>query len=359
MESLQLSSKMVLTVKVPIKLGKEIRGFLKNKHIYEDKFLPLKESEFIFLPIRETTPNLKKELSAFTKEYSIEKVELRSNHRTRSFRRELQKIVPSELYPNISRAYEQIGTIAIITIFPETEKYEKEIAKALLETNKGIKTVVKKTSKYNSKTRIQLYKHLAGEKTTETIHHENNIELYVDISKVYFSARTANERKRITNLIRNNENILVMFSGIAPFPLVIAKNSGAKSITGIELNKTAHEYALKNLRLNNITNVNLIQANVHEVVKDLKSKFDKIIMPHPTEADYFLNDAMSVANNNCIIYLYHFSKKDKLHIVEDKIRSAVKKNFFFLKKTNILELAKVSSDVYKYCIEINIKKRKD
>ena len=84
----------------------------------------------------------------------------------------------------------------------------------------------------------------------------------MNVEKVYFSPRLSEERKRIFQQVKNNETILVMFSGIAVYPIVISKNTKAKAIVGIEINPIAHKYALENLKLNKISNVKLFLDDV-------------------------------------------------------------------------------------------------
>ena len=45
------------------------------------------------------------------------------------------------------------------------------------------------------------------------------------------------------------EKVLVMFSGCAPYPVVIGRNTKAKEIYGIELNPLAHKFAEENVMI--------------------------------------------------------------------------------------------------------------
>jgi len=348
---------MSLGVRVPQNYGREIRGMLKRKKEYDDSYLPMKDSSHIVLPIRSIFKGINGKIQEITPDFEIGEYNLRENRRTRSFRRELQKVLPREVYDTASRAYEQVGDIGIITIFPNMKTYETEIAKALMATNKGIRIVVSKESKYVGKERKQAYKILAGKGSLETIHSENGVNIKVDISKVYFSARTANERKRIASHVKAGEDVLVLFSGCGPYPLVIAKNSKASHVTGIEINKDAHEYAQENAVFNGFNNEKIILYNsdAKEELKILEKegkRYDRIIMPHPTEADYFLDDAMRVLKDKGNIHLYLFSKEDKLEKIKKKISSVASNAKFSVTSLDIIEQLHVSEDVKKYCFDI-------
>lgn len=348
---------MVLGIKVELKYGREVKGSLKNQRVYEDKYLPLKTASHIIFPIRKRVKSLEDdEGEVITKEFEINDFDLRKNKRTRSFRRELQKIIPKDLYDEVSRAYEQVGDIGIITIFPEVEKYEKDIARALLETNKGVRLVVKKQRRHDGDDRIQKHAKIAGEGKSETNLIENGAKIYVDINKMYFSSRTANERKRIASLINDGEDVLVLFAGCAPYPLVIAKNTLANEIHSIEQNHDAHLYAQKNVDMNKFNNIKLHEGDVREIIPTLNKKFDRIIMPHPTEADYFFKDALQVAKDNAFVHLYLFSKETRVEDYINKLRNIAKKEGFIIKKITTHTQQKISEGVYKYCFDMKMKK---
>lgn len=151
------------------------------------------------------------------------------------------KLTKNEL-AELKTSYDVIGSIAIIEIPEKLAKKEKLIANELMNLQKNIKTVCKKTSLYGGKYRTRKLKIIGGEKTKETEHKENGVILKLDVEKVYFSPRLSTERQRIMNLVKPKESVLVMFSGCAPYVCVIAKNTKAKEVWGIELNPIAHKY---------------------------------------------------------------------------------------------------------------------
>ena len=159
----------------------------------------------------------------------------------------------SEFVPS---SFEIIGDILIFRPNKNLKKKSlKIIAKKFLESNKNIKVVGIQKGAFEGKYRLRQIEILAGEKRKETLHKESGIKLKLNIEKCYFSPRSSNERLRIAKLVKLGEKILVMFSGIGVYPLVIAKQSKAKEIYGIELNKIAHNYGLENVKLNKLSNI--------------------------------------------------------------------------------------------------------
>ena len=71
----------------------------------------------------------------------------------------------------------------------------------------------------------------------------------------------------LDELVEDGESVLVMFSGAAPYPINIVKNSEAKEVYGIEINPIAHKYAKLNLELNKINNVSFLISASHQLTK--------------------------------------------------------------------------------------------
>ena len=206
-------------------------------------------------------------------------------------------------------SYDVVGNIAILQ---EKTKNPKKIAQALLKNFKNIKTVVVKTGIHHGKFRLQKTKILAGKKTKTTTHKENGCIFKLNIDKTYFSPRLGSERLRIAELVKKDEYVLVMFSGIAVYPINIAKHSKPKEIYSIEINPSAHKFAEENLKLNKISNVKLFLGDVKKVLPRIKNKFDRIIMPLPSDAESYLELAIKKLNKNGIIHFYDFQEEKNI-----------------------------------------------
>src|SRR3989344_850172 len=243
-----------------------------------------------------------------------------------SLRDSLKGRLSSKELEVLPRAFDIIGNIAIFSEFPkELEKKEKIIGNVLIKLNKNIRTVAKKTKVHGGKYRTKKIKIIAGEDKKETLHKENGAAVKLDVEKCYFSPRLGSERLRIARLVKRGEDILVMFSGVGIYPLVIAKNSDAKEVYGIELNPIAHRYAAENVRLNKTRNVFLIKGDVKKEAAKLKKKFDRIIMPLPKSAGDFLDCALAAAKKNAVIHLYDFEHEDEIENALEKVKNKVRK----------------------------------
>ncbi len=253
-------------------------------------------------------------------------------------------------------SFDVVGDILIFSEFPkELIKKEKLIGKTILETYHHIKTILKKTKKYSGKFRTPKLEIIAGEKRKETTHKENNVFIMLDVEKVYFSARMSSERKRISDLIKPNESVLIMFSGAGPYPLVIANNTKCKEVYGIEINPTAHKYALENIKKNKLENkIKLFLGDVTKIMPKINKKFNRILMPLPKEGGNFLDLALKYIKKNGIIHFYGFLHEDEFEKAHENIKKACEKAKKKFKILNTVKCGQYSPGFYRICADFEV-----
>ncbi len=255
-------------------------------------------------------------------------------------------------------SFDVIGDIAVIEIAKGLSKKEKLIANELIKLNKNIKTVAKKVGGHEGKYRIQKLKIILGPKKTEAEFRESGLRMQLDVSKCYFSPRLGHERLRIASQIKKGEEVLVMFSGVAPYPLVFARHSPAKMIYGVELNPVAHKYALKNIVLNKLAGkIQLFKGDARKIVPKLvKSgkKFDRIVMPLPKQAEKFLGSGLKAAKKGATVHLYAFYPEKKIEEAKQAIAAACKKA---KKRCKLIRIAKVGQQgprIWRICADFRV-----
>ncbi|BFI73557.1 tRNA (guanine(37)-N1)/4-demethylwyosine(37)-methyltransferase Taw22 [Nanoarchaeota archaeon] len=310
-------------------------------------------------------------------------------------------------------SYDIIGDIAVIK---KPLKYsEEEYVKRILEKHKFIKTILLQETDVLPPYRVPKYKILYGENKTETINIEYGLKFKVDVVRSYYSPRLSNERYRIAKEVKDEEEVLVMFSGVNVYSIYISKFSKAKIIYSIELNPFAVKYGIENVKLNKVNNVvtllgdvkdvsqyigyledkdgiiknneeyirdlidselelnNLYIYEYNELLKNVKyknlkyikelenlekfnKKFDRIIMPLPKESHTFLEYAIPLIKNNGIIHLYQFFKEEEIINNSHKLLDEYSKKLNFeYEILNILKVGDIAPGTYRVCIDFRVK----
>jgi tRNA (guanine37-N1)-methyltransferase len=253
------------------------------------------------------------------------------------------------------RAFDFLGNIAIVN-FPKEFKStgKKKFAEKLLKEQKSIKTVLEKQGKIKGRLRKISTKYLAGEKTKEVLYKEGGCVFRFNIDTTYFSPRLSNERKEIASKIKKGENVLVMFAGVAPFSIIIAKNSKAKKVVSNEINREANKYAKLNVELNKVKDkVEIVQGDIKRIAEQIKGgplHFDVIVMPRPKLKDSFLEQAFMLSKKGTRIYYYDFCKIDETESIVEKIKKEANK---FKKKIKILKVKK-AGEIAPYKIRVRV-----
>jgi tRNA (guanine37-N1)-methyltransferase len=343
----------MLGLKVPLKDAEKWKQYILMNDLMDKEYYYAKDKQFIYFPLKGKFTIVKSGSVSF-----IEK-DFPESMRKGTLKDNLSKSLTKDELEFVKTAHDIIGTIAILEIPKDLESRQRLIAETLLRVNTNVKTVLKKANIHEGVFRTQKMIFLAGENTKETLYKENNVRLKLDVEKVYFSVRLSNERKRIMEMVRPGEEILVMFSGCAPYPVVLSKNTEAKHITGIEINPDGHRYGLENIKLNKIKNVELICGDVHKVIPQLKQKnvklsYNRIIMPLPKTADEFLGDALSIARKGTIIHFYDFLESDKFDEAVKKIDIACKKRKMKYKVHDIIRCGQHAPYVFRICVDFEI-----
>ncbi len=325
-------------VKVELKKAEKAKLKLINLGVFNRKYIADRDSKYVYFSVTKnvkgfenTNRKLKKSILKGTL------VDLLKN-----------KLTSKEL-KELTKSYDLVGGVAILEIDDPLLKKKKLIADAILKINKNVRTVIRSLGGHEGEYRVRNYEYLAGENNLETLYKENGVNLILDVTKTYFSPRLSKERMRIASLAKKDEDVLVMFSGVGIYSLVIAKHSNAKLIYGVEINPDSCKYAEKSLDLNKKLKdkIKLFCGDVLEIVPKLNNKFDRIIMPLPATSISFLDLALKYLNKKGIIHLYCFSEEN---LVNDLIKSL--ENKYFFKIFNVVKTGQSSPRTYRYCFDI-------
>jgi len=209
------------------------------------------------------------------------------------------------------RAFDIVGNIAVIKISEKLLPKKDIISRALMDVHKQIRTVLLQTGPVSGEFRTRELKVIAGEPSTETIHHEGGAAFKVDLAQVYFSPRLAHERLRVASLVEPDETVANLFAGVGCYSIIIAKHSRAAKIYSIDKNPVALEYMRENIRINKVGDrVVPILGDAKEVIEHrLAGQANRVLMPLPELGRKFFEVALQALKPaGGIIHFYDYGR---------------------------------------------------
>ena len=336
----------MLVIQVPKKEAEKEKNKLLFKGVLDHSRGISSDGEFVYFPV------LKKYKTPFS--FVQKKLVKRIVSRPLTLRGSLEKVLSKKEMKLVKTAYDLLGGSAILEIPEELVNKEKEIAEILLAVNPNVTTVLKKVGHHFGEFRLQKLKILAGKRTKIAEYKENGVILRLHLENVYFSPRLSTERKRVMLQVKKGEEVLVMFSGCAPYICGVGKHKQTKGIVGVEINPVAHTYALENVSRNKLKNVCLYNGDVRKIVPQLKRKFDRIVMPLPKDAEQFLDVALSVAKKGTVVHLYSFGYKKDVSVIRKGIKIACKNSGLGCRILRTVVCGQYSPKKYRFCTDFKV-----
>lgn len=249
-------------------------------------------------------------------------------------------------------SYERLGDIVIID--EDDDDRARRIADAILKSDLRAETVVNRASPIEGELRIRQWDVLGGD-GTETVHREYGTEFELDIAKVYFSPRLATERHRVIQTVAPEEKLFDMFAGVGPFVIPAAKR-GADCV-GVDLNEAAIEYLRRNAVRNGVSNrVRAIHGDVREV-SGYDGWADRILMNLPHSADEFLDTAVALAGDECLLHYYDIQHdSDPFGPGERAIRAAAEPEYTVETETRH-EVRSYAPHEVNVCLDVRLRRQ--
>ncbi len=267
------------------------------------------------------------------------------------------------------RGFETVGDIAIISLPIQLNarqlKQIKSKAREILK-HKHINTVLLKCQKVGGKIRTASYMWLAGQRKTQTVHKENGCIMHVDLAKVYFSARLSSERlfiaQDIVKHIKSKKSkyrkasIAVLFCGIAPYALVLARqlklNKINATIECVDINAYAIKLAKINVKLNGFNNINVVRGDVKNITRLFRKKFDFVLALRP-QTDYdFIKEVLSITKKHGIVYYRDFVNAVELGKLKQQIVEKAKTCGFNVKVLSIRKAGQIKPRFWRVLVKM-------
>jgi tRNA (guanine37-N1)-methyltransferase len=275
-------------------------------------------------------------------------------------RSELAGVIPDALIGFVPRSFDVIGSkgrsVAIVEVPKGLSGYEVELAKAIMRVHRNVVSVLSKGSERTGEFRTREMRIIYGDPDTVVLHRESGCVFKVDPVKAYFSPRESTERDRVSRQVGDGENVLVMFSGVGPFPIRIAKRNPGATMTAVELNPYAHNLCVENISLNRVEGrVRAILGDVREVCPRLGERFDRVLMPLPKGAYQFLDVAVASLGRGGILHFYHWAPESSPFAeAEGLVAGAAASQGRTTHILNEVKVSQYSPRVWKVCLDVAV-----
>ncbi|HEV8289407.1 MAG TPA: methyltransferase [Candidatus Norongarragalinales archaeon] len=220
-------------------------------------------------------------------------------------------------------------------------KQKNALATAVRTLHPHVKVVAAKKGALKGTFRTRSLEFLWGEKRASTIHTESGVRMKIDLGKAYFSPRLVHDREIVANDVKPGEKVLVLFAGVGPYALVIAKRQPRAQIIANELNPYAVKLMQENVAMNHAENVSIHEGDAKLAIEKFAPNSSRIVMPAPWEAEKFLPQVLKAARKGTVVNYRAFVKYPKeggvtemLEVAQARIQALAKK---LGKKVQILE----------------------
>jgi len=267
--------------------------------------------------------------------------------------------MPSFSFKNSKIKFDIIGDLAVIKKGNLSEEDYYIVGNTIINSGYA-RSVYLQTSPHSGLERTRVLKWLAGEKRTITFHKENNYLLKVDIEKVFFTPRLHAEHLRIGKLVKPNEYVFNMFSGVGAFSIAIAVYAKPELIISSDINEYATKLTLENAHINKVSSlIEVIRSDSGFLSEGFNNMFDRILMPLPLLAKAYLPQAIKALKREGWIHVYdvYYGKNKR-----DAIKLALYDYMHLMKKLDILHyhldgriVGSIAPHRYRVVIDIFIK----
>ncbi|QSG01750.1 class I SAM-dependent methyltransferase [Natranaeroarchaeum sulfidigenes] len=275
-------------VRVPRERGEETRRSLAEADLVAEDVEIVAEDGAIYIPVVDP--------DAVPEEYELV---------TRDLPERSLPEMPADIL-GYEPSYERLGDVVILD--EDDPERAREIADAVDESALPVETVLDRASKIKGEQRVRDWTVLVGD-STETVHREYGCEFALDLDAVYFSPRLATERHRVVEQITPGEQVFDMFAGVGPFAIPAATRGA--TVVGTDINERAIEYFRENARRNGVEQrVTAIAGDIREVAAEYSGWADRIVMNLPHSADEFLDTAVELAGEDCVLHYYDIQHED-------------------------------------------------
>jgi len=296
---------MTYCIKIKKEYGEYVLKVLRKESLIDSSYEIIREKEYILIPL--VKPEIPSSLTHINP--VVVTCNPKKRRHVRNYRELLLDRVPQKVYENLPSSYDIVGDVIFIRLNNISEKYWKEIGKALLEFHKGRKAVYAIVGETSGLERVLPLKLIAGVHVNKTFYVEYGCKFIVYVGKVYINPSFSFEHKRISEHVHDGERVLDMFAGIGGFSIITAKRKNVE-VVALDINPYAVKSINESLKINKLKGIVMpIHTDSSMSERLLNKKFSRIIMNLPGLSYMFIRNAVKLlSEEGGIIHYYRFSQ---------------------------------------------------
>jgi tRNA (guanine37-N1)-methyltransferase len=258
--------------------------------------------------------------------------------------------VPGD-FLDFTPTYERLGDLVLLD--EDDPERAQAGAKAVMRSDVRAAAVLNRESKVQGEHRTREWSLLAGDRTT-TVHREYGYEYELDVRDVYFSPRLATERHRVTEQVEDAERAIDMFAGVGPYAIPFADRDA--TVVATDVNERAIEYLRRNAQRNGVAEaITAIHGDVREVTDEYADWADRIVMNLPHSAAEFIDTAMALASEECVLHFYDIQPdEDPFAAGRETIETAAEKAGYDVQVETEREVRSYAPHEVNVCLDVRV-----
>lgn len=258
------------------------------------------------------------------------------------FREAIKEHLPVELRSEvIPKGFKRIGDLMILR---SAQEIPKEVGIAALNAFPWCRGVFQQLNTLGENRR-PVFRHLAGSKSTETIHKENGVTYILDAEKITFSGGNSFLRKRLVTLVQEGENLLDMFAAVGNLSLQPIVHKRVDYLL-IERDPITFRYLERTLQANGLDISKIRNMDCRNM--DIENWADRIFMGYHGITQDHLTPAVRSLKSEGYIHLHPLEKKENLEYRQQTISDMLTELGCRIERIEIHKVKKYSPGLQHY-----------
>ncbi len=170
-----------------------------------------------------------------------------------------------------------MGDVGIISV-PHTLHGRRFVIGKAVANYQRLRTVLSRLPGRRRSNRSGRYEFIFGN-NAETVHFENGLRMKLDPTRVFFTCDLTGERRRLSDEVKDDEDVFCPYAGIGGFPLALARKRQCR-VHAVEQDPVACSFFRWNIASNRLAgDISLVEGDAHDIKPQMN--YDRAVAPLP------------------------------------------------------------------------------